>query len=84
MYIHSHGMKHHATVQHVRERYNNHREKNPKKLIRIFFTMAVIPLTHVLNRGVMLHMYYSGCFPRSCKSLPKNSTCAQRFGRHKL
>ena len=72
MYIHSHGMKHHATVQHVRERYNNHREKNPKKLIRIFFTMAVIPLTHVLNRGMMLHMFQDAfrAVANRCRKIP--------------
>ena len=42
-------MKHHATVQTVRERYNSRREKILKNLLRISFT-------HALKRGVMLHI----------------------------
>ena len=50
-------MKHHATVQTVRERYNSRREKNPKEIVKDFFTTADVPFTRALNRGVMLHMY---------------------------
>ena len=45
-------MKHHATVQHVRERYNN----LPQQFLKDFFTTVVVPFTHVLNRGMMLHI----------------------------
>ena len=48
-------MKHHATVQHVRERYNNRREKI-LKIAKGFFTTIVVPFMQVLNRGVMLHI----------------------------
>ena len=45
-------MKHHATVQTVRDRYNSRREKN---FLEDFFTTAIVPFTHALNRGVMRH-----------------------------
>ena len=49
-------MKHHATVQTVRERYNIRREKNPKEIVKDFFTTVDVPITRVLNSGVMLRI----------------------------
>ena len=52
-------MKHHAAVQSARERYISRREEILNNFLRIFFTTAVVPFTHGLNRGVLLHMYSS-------------------------
>ena len=35
-------MKHHATVQTERERYNSRREKNPKEIVKDFFMTAEV------------------------------------------
>ena len=50
-------MKHHAAVQSARERYNSRREEILNNFLGFFFTTAVVPFTHGLNRGVILHMH---------------------------
>ena len=50
-------MKHHATVQNVREWCNSHHEKIFKKLLRTIFKTAVVPFTHSLKRDMMLYIH---------------------------